>query len=44
MPHSWKAYDLAKSIAERLHEAGLIADKDLLMTRGIIQIKMEASG
>jgi len=44
MTHSWKAYELAKSIAERLHEAGIIADKDLLMVRGIIQIKMEAEG
>jgi len=41
MAHSWRAYELAKSIAERLHEAGLIANKDLLMTRGIIQIMME---
>ena len=44
MPHSWNAYELAKSIAESLHEAGLIAEKDLLMVRGIIQITMEDRG
>ena len=44
MPHSWKAYKLAKNIADLLHESGIIADKDLLMTRGIIQIEIEADG
>ena len=44
MPHSWNAYELAKSIAERLHEADLIAEKDLLIVRGVIQIKMEDRG
>ena len=38
MPHSWKAYELAKSIGERLYEAGMIADKDLLMVRVLILI------
>ena len=41
MPHSWKAYELSKKIAETLLEARLIVDKDILMVRGIIQIKIE---
>ena len=41
MVHSWKAYELAQCIAEQLHEAGLVAEKDLLKVRGIIQIEME---
>jgi len=41
MVHSWKAYEVSQRIAARLHEAGLIAEKDLLMVRGIIQIMME---
>lgn len=39
--HSWGAYDLAKEIVQTLLEGGLIEDKDVLMVRGIIQIKME---
>lgn len=42
--HSWKAYDLSRKIAESLLEASLIEQKDLLMVRGIIQIKMEDEG
>jgi len=41
MPHSWKAYELSMKIAETLLEAKLILDKDILMVRGIIQIKIE---
>ena len=40
--HSWRAYELSRKIAGSLLEANLIAKKDLLMVRGIIQIKMEA--
>jgi hypothetical protein len=40
--HSWKAYELSREIAETLLEAKLIAQKDTLMVRGIIQIRMEA--
>ena len=42
--HSWKAYELSREIAERLLEARLIAQEDILMVRGIIQIRMEADG
>ena len=42
--HSWKAYELSREIAESLLEAKLIAQEDILMVRGIIQIRMEAQG
>jgi len=42
--HSWKAYELSRKIAESLLEAKLIAQEDVLMVRGIIQIRMEADG
>jgi len=41
MPHSWKAYELSKNIAKTLLERKLIEEKDILMVRGIIQIKIE---
>ena len=44
MVHSWRAYELAQRLAERLREAGLVAEKDLLKVRGIIQIEMEEAG
>ncbi len=42
--HSWKAYELSREIAESLFEAKLIAQENILMVRGIIQIRMEAEG
>ena len=44
MVHSWWAYELAERLAERLLDAGLVAEKDLLTVRGIIQIEMEEAG
>lgn len=41
MPHSWAAYELSKNIADTLLEGKLIEGKDILMVRGIIQIKIE---
>ena len=41
MPHSWNAYELSKNIADTLLESRLIVEKDILMVRGIIQIKIE---
>jgi len=41
LPHSWKAFDLAKKITDCLIEAGIIDKKNELKARGIIQIKME---
>ena len=41
MPHSWKAYEVAKEIGDRLLEAEYIKKKDYLTVRGIIQIMLE---
>jgi len=42
LPHSWKAYDKAKEIAEALREAGYITTEfEMSKVRGIIQIILE---
>jgi len=41
VPHSWKAYETAKNIADRLLVANCIKKKDYDMVRGIIQITLE---
>jgi len=41
MPHSWKAYEVARLIADRLLDAEFIQQKDWLTIRGIIQIILE---
>ena len=41
MPHSWKAYEKAKEIADCLAEAGLITRSEKEKVWGIIQIKLE---
>ena len=40
MPHSWKAFDIAKEIVDRLVEAKIISN-DILIARGLIQIYLE---
>lgn len=43
MPHSWKAFDIAKDITDALVRSKIIEDKEFiqLKTRGIIQIIIE---
>jgi hypothetical protein len=41
MPHSWKAFDIARLIVEQLLEASLIKSEDALRVQGIIQIILE---
>ncbi|MCW4049149.1 MAG: hypothetical protein NWE89_05365 [Candidatus Bathyarchaeota archaeon] len=41
MVHGWKVYELANHIARQLLESGLIAEKNVLMVRGITKIEME---
>ena len=41
MPHSLAVYELAKEIVGQLREDNLVAEKDTLKVRGIIQIMIE---
>lgn len=47
MTHSWKAYELAQEITDMLNENGFLrddnTDHDILLIRGLIQIKLEKS-
>ena len=48
MAHSWRAFDLAQEITDLLNEDGFLrddtTDHDILLIRGLIQIKLEKSG
>jgi len=41
MTHSWKYYEAAKEITQKLHEMGLIKTWNVDKTRGVIQIILE---
>ena len=47
MTHSWKAFEVAQEIIDILNEDGFlradVSDHDILLIRGIIQIKLESS-
>lgn len=48
MTHSWKAYDVAQKITDALFEHGFlkedITDQEILLIRGLIQIRLEYRG